>query len=133
MDGDLSAIRQLSDRWIAALAAGEVETFADLVTDDIVVVHGNGRVVAGVREVLEDLRSGVERARVEQVVQPCETVVFGEYAFERARVHTRLVSRFDRATHESDSQTFSILRKDRTGQWRVARVIGVVERPDPTL
>jgi len=129
MNSAVRAIRELSERWTAALASGDMASLEQLMTGDIVVVHGNGRVVAGVRDVSEDLRRGLERARIEQTVSPDETVVMGEWAFERARVHTRVTTGSNAATNESDSQTLSILRKGGEGRWRVARVIGVLEQP----
>lgn len=128
MNADAAAIRELGHRWTRALAARDLTCFTELIADDIVVVHGNGRVVAGAPAVLDDLRAGLARARVEQTVQPQETVVLGDWAFERARVHTRLASVADGSVQESDSQTLTILRKDRAGRWRIARVMGVVEQ-----
>jgi ketosteroid isomerase-like protein len=46
-DTDQIAIRDVSRRWTAAVAAGDLDTLGRLMTGDIVVIHGNGRTLTG--------------------------------------------------------------------------------------
>jgi ketosteroid isomerase-like protein len=46
-DSPASSIEPLRQAWLDALKDGYVKRLANLVTDDIVVVHGTGRCVRG--------------------------------------------------------------------------------------
>jgi uncharacterized protein (TIGR02246 family) len=128
VQADEDAIWSLSQRWVDAVGASDVDQLGRLIMDDVLVIHGNGRVLAGREAVLSDFVSGFSRLRMRQVLQREETVVAGTWAFERARVHTTITMLADGATRELDSHTITILRKSEAGEWRIARVIGVVEQ-----
>jgi ketosteroid isomerase-like protein len=63
---------------------------------------------------------------VQQWVESEETIVAGEWAFDRANVHTTISSRKSRETKQFDSRSIAILRKQSGLGWCVARVIGVI-------
>jgi ketosteroid isomerase-like protein len=97
-------------------------------TDDIVVIHGNGRALSGREEVIADLARSFERFRVRQRVEFDETIIAGDWAFDRARVHSSITPRDGGATREFDSRTITLLKRAAFGEWAVARTIGVVEQ-----
>ena len=123
---DIEAIRQAASRWTAAVEAGNLETLGRLMTEDIVVIHGNGRLVCGKEAVMNDFARSLEDFSVRQRVESEETIVAGEWAFDRARVHTILSTLKSGDTKQFDSRTVTILRKQSGAGWRVARVIGVI-------
>jgi len=55
-----------------AVKAGDVEQVAAMVTDDTVVVHGNGRCVRGRDEFRMDFLEGFKRFTIEQTVSSIE-------------------------------------------------------------
>lgn len=124
---ELNAIRQVSVRWTGAVAANDVEQLGRLLADDIVVVHGNGRLLAGKDAVLGDFASSFERYQIHQDVVSEETVVTGDWAFDRARVRTAIAPRDGSEAKEFFSRTLTLLRREPVRGWCVARVIGVVE------
>ena len=128
VEPEVNTIRQVAVRWTRAVAASDVAELGQLMADDIVVIHGNGRSIAGKEAVLADFAASFERYRVEQQVVPEETVVAGEWAFDRARVRTVVFPRDGADTREFVSRTLTILRKEPARGWCVARVIGVVEQ-----
>ncbi len=69
-----SSIAALRQAWLDAVRAGEVERLASLVTDDVVVVHGNGRCVQGRDELKRDFAKAFERFTIEQTVSSAEVV-----------------------------------------------------------
>jgi uncharacterized protein (TIGR02246 family) len=125
-DEEIHAIRNAASRWTAAVKDGEVELLGGLMTEDIVVIHGNGRIVCGREAVMNDFARTLEEFSVQQRVESEETIVAGEWAFDRAKVHTVLSAREGGETKQFDSRTVTILRKHSEGGWRVARVIGVI-------
>jgi uncharacterized protein (TIGR02246 family) len=123
---EVSKIRHVSQRWTEAVALADVEQLRQLMTEDVVVVHGNGQTVGGREAVATHLARSFVDYRIRQRVEAEETVVANDWAFERARVHTTMTPRRGGASREFHSLTLTILRNDGHG-WRVARTIGVVK------
>ena len=128
-DAEVQDIRQIATRLTAAVEAGNIEQLGQLMTDDIVVIHGHGRVLTGKRAVMEDFIHSLQSFSVRQTVEPEETIVAGEWAFDRAKGHTAISSRNAGGdTKQFNSKTVTILRKESGLGWRVARAIGVIEQ-----
>jgi uncharacterized protein (TIGR02246 family) len=128
-DEEIQDIQRMALRWTAAVEAADLEVLAGLMTDDIVVIHGNGRLLCGKEAVVNDCARGFEAFSLQQKVESEETIVAGEWAFDRAKVHTTISSRQGGETKQFDSRTITILRKQGSLGWRVARVIGVICQP----
>ena len=123
---DIQDIRRIAARWTEAVGSGEIERLGNLMTDDIVVIHGDGRLVCGKKEVMSDIARSLQDLSVQQTVKSDETVVAGEWAFDRATVRTIIKSRRSGDTRQFDSRSVTILRKRSDGEWRVARTVGVI-------
>jgi len=63
---------------------------------------------------------------VDQTVVSDETVVAGDWAFDRGRAHRTLTPVAGGDTIEVDSEVVVILRRQADGAWKVARTIGVL-------
>ncbi|HEY4051357.1 MAG TPA: DUF4440 domain-containing protein, partial [Acidobacteriaceae bacterium] len=61
IDSDVSKIAAIREAWLAAVKAGDANRLADMVTDDVVVVHDNGRCVCGKQELKADFLDGFAR------------------------------------------------------------------------
>ena len=125
-DEEVQEIRRVAVRWTEAVEAADIEQLGRLMTEDIVVIHGNGRLVCGKEAVMKDSARSFEDLSVQQRIESEETIVAGEWAFDRAKVHTTISSRKSSDTKQFDSRSITILRKQRDLGWRVARVIGVI-------
>jgi len=125
-DEEIQKIRRVEARWTAAVEAGDIQALGRLMTEDIVVIHGNGRMVCGKEAMMNDVARSLEDFSVRQTVASEETIVAGEWAFDRAKVHTVISSREGGETKQFDSRSVTILRKHSEVGWRVARVIGVI-------
>ena len=125
-DDEIQEIRRVAACWTAAVEAGDIETLGRLMTEDIVVIHGNGRMVCGRDALMDDTARSLKDFSVRQTVESEETIVAGEWAFDRAKVHTVISAREGGETKQFDSRTITILRKHSEVGWRVARVIGVI-------
>jgi uncharacterized protein (TIGR02246 family) len=128
-DEEIREIRRVAVRWTAAVEAGDIERLGQLMTDDIVVIHGNGRLVCGKEAVMKDFARSLADFSVQQRVESEETIVAGEWAFDRAKVHTTISSRKSCDTKQFNSRSVTILQKQSGLGWRVARVIGVICQP----
>jgi len=126
VDAETQAIRQVALRWVAAVANADLDELARLMTDDIVVIHGNGRTIEGRDGVLADFARSLQKLRIEQEVDFEETAVADEWAFDRAMVHTTIEQRSGGDRKRFEARTMTILRRLDQGDWRVARSIGVI-------
>ena len=128
-DEEIQEIRRVAVRWTAAVEAGDIERLGALMTEDIVVIHGIGRLVCGREAVLSDFARSLQDFTIQQSVESEETIVAGEWAFDRAKVHTAISSRKGSETKQVDSRSVTILRKQSGLGWLVARVVGVICQP----
>lgn len=127
---DVHAVRQIALRWTAAIERGDIDALKHLMADDIIVVHGNGRTLSGRDAVIADLARSMENFHIRQSLEFEETIVVGDWAFDRTRVHTTITPRDGGMGKEFYSKTLTLLRRAVSGEWAVARVIGVVEKQE---
>jgi len=78
---------------------------------------------------MNDFARSLQDFSVQQSVESEETIVAGEWAFDRAKVHTAISSRKSCDTKQFDSRSVTILRKPSGLGWLVARAVGVVCQP----
>lgn len=124
-----SSVAALRQAWLNAVRSDDVERLAAMVTDDVVVVHGNGRCVCGRDELKADFLKGFEAFAIEQSISAVEVVVRGRWAVEIAEVATKLTPRGgDKATHVR-STTVVAMNLQADGSWKISRVLGVLDPP----
>ena len=119
----VAAVRQV---WLEAVRTSDAERLAALVTDDVVVVHGNGRCVRGREELKQDFLKGFEAFSIEQEVSNSQVVVRGLWAFEISEVETVLTPRRSGEVTHVRSAAVVVLSQQPDGSWKVGRVVGLV-------
>jgi ketosteroid isomerase-like protein len=82
-DADRSALAGVHAAWVSAVAAGDAESLRTLVTDDYEVWANAAQPIAGADAVVSAMRAALERFHVQQRFDPIETVIAGDWAFER--------------------------------------------------
>jgi ketosteroid isomerase-like protein len=92
-EATVAAIANLQRAWLDAVRAADVERIVGMVTDDIVVVHGNGRCLHGRDEMRADFLRGFEAFSICQSVSPVEVIVRGEWGLEISEIDTELTPR----------------------------------------
>jgi len=123
---EVAEILQVRDAWLEAVKHGDIDTLLSLVTDDVVMMHPK-RSVCGKDALRADLERGFEQFRiVDEIVRSDETVVAGDWAFDRGRVHTTLVPFAGGNDIEIESEVLTILRRESTGRRRIARTVAVL-------
>ncbi len=124
----LASIARVREAWLDAVRHADVEQLGSLVTDDVVVVHDNGRCVIDKDELKADFRKGFDTYSVEQTVSSSVVIVRGRWAFEISEVESRLTPRSDEST-QVHSTTVVALNEQSDGSWKVGRVVGIVHAP----
>jgi ketosteroid isomerase-like protein len=123
---DLREIEQLKATWLAALRSGDVDSLISMVTDDVVAAHPGGKTTHGKQELAEDFRRFFQAFRMDQSATSEETVIAGEWAFDRARLSTRIVPVAVGECREVNSEVIVILRRDAPVGWKIARMMAVL-------
>jgi uncharacterized protein (TIGR02246 family) len=126
----IAAVRQ---RWLEAVGAGDAERLVAMVTDDVVVVHGNGRCVHGRDELKADFLKSFQAYSIEQKVSSTEIVVRGRWALEISEVESNLASLSGGESAQFHSTTVVALNREADGSWKVGRVLGLVDAPAKSL
>ncbi len=121
------AIVAVRNAWLAAIKARDADALTALVTDDVVVVHGNGRCVVGKNAVEADFLAGFANFLVDQEVTFAEITFVGNYVLDIAEVTTSLTPVAGGQAMNVRSQAVTILRSQPDGSWKVARVVGLID------
>lgn len=119
--GDSAAIAAVRDAWVAAVAARDVDAIRSLLTDDYEVwahgappMRGDGAAAA--------MAAALGKFEIAQSFDPIETVVSGDWAFERGIERMIVTSRDGSAPARDVSQrALLILHRGADGRWRYAR------------
>lgn len=124
---DTASITGVRAAWLAAVRAGDAEQLASLVTDDVVVVHGDGRCVRGRGELKADFQRGFEAFAIEQNTSSSEIVVRGRWAFDVCEIESVLTPRSGGKSTLAQSITLVALNQQPDGSWKVGRVLGMLQ------
>jgi uncharacterized protein (TIGR02246 family) len=120
-DADRSALAGVHAAWVSAVAAGDAESLRTLVTDDYEVWANAAQPIAGADAVVSAMRAALERFHVQQRFDPIETVIAGDWAFERG-IESMTVTPIGGGTPQTRGQrALLILHRDAYGRWRYAR------------
>lgn len=83
-------ITALREAWLSAVRSADADRLASLVTDDVMVIHRDGRWVRGRNELKADFLKAFEFCRIDQQVVDPEIAIRGDWAFEIAKVDSAL-------------------------------------------
>jgi uncharacterized protein (TIGR02246 family) len=126
-DSDSSKIAALREAWLAAVKASDAESLAQMLTDDVVVVHGNGRCVCGKEAVRVDFLEGFRRFAINQKVSRTEVILREKWAFEISQVESELTPIEGGSKIRAHSRTIVVLSRQSDASWRVCRVLGLLD------
>jgi len=127
IDSPVSRIAALREAWIAAVKACDADRLSAMVTDDVVVVHGNGRCVCGKDALKADFLRGFDRFAIAQRVSSADVIVRDKWAFEIGEVETTLTPVSGGTQILAHSTTVVVLVRQPDASWRVARVLGLLD------
>jgi uncharacterized protein (TIGR02246 family) len=112
---EVTAVREA---WLAAVRSADIGRLASLVTEDVVVVHVDGRCIRGKDEFEADFLKAFESFRIEQRVVDPEISIRGNWAFEIARMESTLTL-IQGGEAIRAATTLVALRRQPGGSWKV--------------
>jgi uncharacterized protein (TIGR02246 family) len=125
-----AAIAALRGSWTDAVAHGNADALASLVTDDYEVWANAAPTLAGPASVVAAMRAALARMRVVQRFEPIELVVSGNWAFERGVESLTVTPIGGGDTRTMSQRATLILHRGDDGKWRYARGMTNALPPD---
>jgi ketosteroid isomerase-like protein len=116
---------------MAAVAARTPDALRSLLTDDYEVWANAAAPIRGIDAAVAAMAGAIERYHIEQSFEAMETVVAGEWAFERGIERMTVTEPGTGASRTMSQRAFLVLRRDVGGQWRYARGMTNALPPDP--
>ena len=124
-DVDIAKIAAVRAAWIRAVEASDINGLIALATDDIVVVHGNGKAAIGVDALRADLTHDFGIFDVEPRDSSAEIIVHDKWAIEFCEVDQMLSGVRGGTGVRTHSRIVAVFSRQPDASWRVARVIGL--------
>jgi len=115
------AIRDLVARWHSATAAGDVDTVLGLMADDVVFLVPGQPPMKGRSSFERRLRALLTQHRIESTGEVREVEVSGSLAYCWTDLNVRVVPLSGGEAKVRSGSALSILRKQATGSWVLAR------------
>ena len=123
-DLDIAKIAAVRAAWIRAVEASDIGGLIVLATDDIVVVHGNGKAAIGVDALRTDLTHGFGIFDVELRDASAEIIVHDNWAIEFCEV-AQVVSGVNGGSGVKTHSRIVALFRQPDASWKAARVIAL--------
>lgn len=120
-EDDRKAIDAVRDAWIAVVATGDARGLADLVTPDYEVWAHGAPALSGPQLVVATMGAALAKFSVSQAYEPAETVIAGDWAFQRGIERLRVVPKGGGPAQEHTQRALVILHRGTDGRWRYAR------------
>jgi uncharacterized protein (TIGR02246 family) len=116
-----SQVERVRDAWVRAIASRDADALRPLLTDDYEVWAHGAPPIRGADAAVAAMRGALDRYDITQRFDPVETVVCGDWAFERG-IESMTVTPIGGGSSRTASQrALLILRRDGDGRWRYAR------------
>ena len=107
--------------WIAAIDARDAQALRPLLTDDYEVWANGVEAFVGPDVAVAAMAAALGRNRVEQNFEPIETIIAGDWAFERGIERIAVTPIDGGPTRTAEQRALLILRRGDDGNWRFAR------------
>jgi uncharacterized protein (TIGR02246 family) len=120
-DADRRAVEHLRDDWVRAIAAHDADALRQLLTDDYEVWAHGAPAIHGVDAAVAAMRGALESYDIVQAFEPLETVVCGDWAFERGIESMTVTPAGGGPARSASQRALLILRRAADGRWRYAR------------
>jgi ketosteroid isomerase-like protein len=118
---DRSTPEGLRAAWIAAITARDADGIRPLLADDYEVWSHGAPSLGGIEATVTAMRGALERYDVVQQFDSVETVIAGEWAFERGHERITVTPVGGGPPQIMTQRALLILRRAANGQWQFAR------------
>jgi uncharacterized protein (TIGR02246 family) len=117
-DSDVAGVR---DAWVRAIGARDADALRELLTDDYEVWAHGAPPIRGADAAVAAMRGALDRYDIVQRFDPLETVITGDWAFERGIESMTVTPVGGGPARTASQRALLILRRGEDGRWRYAR------------
>jgi uncharacterized protein YbjT (DUF2867 family) len=118
---DHAAVAAVRDAWVAAVARRDPSALRNFLTEDYEVWAHGAPPIVGPDAAVAAMGGALARYAIEQAFESIETVVSGDWAFERGVERMRVTPLAGGLPQEMTQRALLILRRGADGHWRYAR------------
>ena len=129
MEADLAAIADFNRRYVQAINDGDIATLSSLTTEDHIMVTPNRAPRVG--KAANDAANArvFEQYEIDEVWTPVETVVAGDWAYQRGTYSVAATPKAGGPTRNTTGNFLRIYRRQPNGEWRMIRDMFNNDRP----
>ena len=120
---DKAGISAARNAWREAVAAGDADRLADLITHDVVVVHADGRCTRGRDDVRRFFIEAFDRYDLEGKIFSSEIVVHGIWAVEIDEIQLKRTQYGSPISTDAALQAVFVYSHQLDNAWKVSRLI----------
>jgi ketosteroid isomerase-like protein len=121
VESDLAAIAEFNRRYLQAINDGDIDTLSGLTTDDHIMLVPNRPPIVG-KEANDRANAEVfEQFDIDETWTPVETVVAGDWAWQRGSFTVAATPKSGGATRETSGNFLRIYSRQPDGAWRMIR------------
>jgi ketosteroid isomerase-like protein len=120
-DTDLAAITSFNQRYLQAINNGDIETLSSLTTEQHIMLPPNRAPVVGKAENDAANRRVFELFDIDESWAPVETVIAGDWAWQRGSYLVKATPKNGGETRTSRGNFLRIYQKQSDGSWRMIR------------
>lgn len=133
LEADLAAIEDFNRRYVQAINDGDIDTLAELTTDDHIMLAPNRPPLAGKTALVEAMTRAFAQTEIDESWTPVETVVEGDLAYQRGTYVVRSRPKGSDAEMRATTGSFlRIYRRQPNGEWLMTRdVFNTHPLPEP--
>ncbi len=128
VDRDKAKIAAVREAWIEAVKRGNAGELADLMTYDVVGVHGDGQCIRGKEELKRFFQDILDRYDIRGGISSSDVVIHGAWAVEIDKMETTRTQYNSAMSVDVALQAVFVFSRQLDNSWKVARVI---ELQDP--
>ena len=118
---DKAEIKKLRDHYDKALNDGDTAGLTNLFTEDAVMMPPDENLVVGKEQLFIRHNKLFKQLSLQHSLQSDESVVCGDWGFDRGTYAMTLTSRTTSRQKEETGKYLMLYRKERNGQWLIAR------------
>ena len=128
---DVQAIRELTEAWITAVRAKDLERLLSMIADDVVFLSASLGPIRGKDKVAALYRDSFAKYDIEQTSEFEEIQVTGDWAYAWGTDALTLTPRDGGALVRRRGYGLSILQRETDGSWRYRRGINNMVQVSP--
>lgn len=122
-DREKASIALVREAWMKAVKSDDADQLADLMTDDIVAIHADGRCIHGKDDVTRFFQDLFDQFDIEGTISSSEVVIHGNWAVEIDKIETKRTEYESSMSVRASLQAVFLFSRQLDDCWKVSRLV----------